>query len=301
MGWVMNRQYVVLRGGLGNQMSQYAFFLNMRENEALCPILCDLCRKREHGGFQLYHAFYAVDCEVVRNAFLYTICRILIAKKKMFLLVWLKKMLSVFGVSVVDEDYSYAYDKDVHRSRKGMVVYVGGWHNDKYFCDIDNKVRKAFSFRLESLSDYTYRLAEQIKKKESVAIHIRRGDYGYGVGLGMFGGVCTVKYYQNAISEMRTRVPQAVFYVFSDDFAWVKAHLGDIGFNVSGNRGRDSWQDMYLMSICKHNIISNSSFSWWGAWLNSNVNKVVLCPSKFIASEAQTDVYPDSWTKVSSL
>ena len=89
------------------------------------------------------------------------------------------------------------------------------------------------------------------------------------------------------------------FFVFSDDIEWVKNNLCLSNCEyVECNVGINSWQDMFLMSQCKHNIIANSSFSWWGAWLNRNTNKIVITPSRFINLEENSDIIPDTWIRI---
>ena len=111
--------------------------------------------------------------------------------------------------------------------------------------------------------------------------------------------ICTIEYYQKALTVICERVSQPSFFVFSNDIAWVKEHINiPNSIYVNFNSGSDSWQDMFLMSQCKHNIIANSSFSWWGAWLNRNTNKIVITPSRFINLEENSDIIPDTWIRI---
>ena len=114
-----------------------------------------------------------------------------------------------------------------------------------------------------------------------------------------YGGLCTVEYYENAIRYVRERYPQAVFYVFSDDLDWVRENIPSAGkmVFVDWNRGKDSWQDMFLMSKCHHNILANSSFSWWGAWLNTHPEKLVIAPERWANCPAP-DALPDGWVRI---
>jgi hypothetical protein len=96
---------------------------------------------------------------------------------------------------------------------------------------------------------------------------------------------------------MESKVENPHFFVFSNDLVWVKENIfiKNVTY-VDCNAGKNSWKDMYLMSLCQHNIIANSTFSWWGAWLNKNKNKIVISPKRFLNSDTTTDVYPDAWT-----
>ena len=113
------------------------------------------------------------------------------------------------------------------------------------------------------------------------------------------GSVCQLPYYQNAIAEMSRRVASPSYYIFSDDIAWVKENLPlQNAVYIDWNTDEDSWQDMMLMSHCKHHIICNSTFSWWGAWLNPNMDKTVIVPSRWFQHSEAPDIYPTGWIKV---
>jgi hypothetical protein len=112
--------------------------------------------------------------------------------------------------------------------------------------------------------------------------------------------LCNTNYYKNAIQYISDRVENPVFYIFSDDLAWCRETFSDTNcVYVEGNGGIKSSWDMYLMSCCDHNIIANSTFSWWGAWLNANEDKMVLCPDTWLPTGTYTDVVPDRWIKIS--
>lgn len=139
----------------------------------------------------------------------------------------------------------------------------------------------------------------RIIETNSVSIHIRRGDYLSEINQGLYGGICTEMYYAKAITYICNKIDQPSFFVFSNEIDWVKNNV-DIPnpTYIDFNNGADSWQDMFLMSQCKHNIIANSSFSWWGAWLNRNTNKIVITPSRFINLEEDSDIIPDAWIRI---
>jgi hypothetical protein len=116
-----------------------------------------------------------------------------------------------------------------------------------------------------------------------------------------FIGVCSLAYYQKAIEYIKSQVKTPVFYIFSDDIEWVKSNLllDKNTVFVGHNKGTESYNDMHLMSLCKHHIIANSSFSWWGAWLNASPNKIVVAPKKWFASnQNDQDLIPRSWVKL---
>jgi hypothetical protein len=124
------------------------------------------------------------------------------------------------------------------------------------------------------------KLMQEMEKCESVSMHIRRGDYLDAANVALFGNICTEKYYDTAVTFIKERFPGAVFYLFSDDVAYVREHYqGDEYRIVDWNRGEDSFYDMMLMSHCRHNICANSTFSFWGARLNRHPDKVMIRPS----------------------
>lgn len=107
--------------------------------------------------------------------------------------------------------------------------------------------------------------------------------------------------YARAVAEVLKRMPNARFYVFSDGMDWVKENL-DLPANtvyVTHNTGADSWQDMMLMSHCRHNVICNSTFSWWGAWLNAHSDKQIFCPDHWTANDLASVVVPKEWVQIS--
>jgi hypothetical protein len=163
--------------------------------------------------------------------------------------------------------------------------WKGYWQSYKYFHSSEKLIRSNFVFKnrkdIESTS-----IAKQIKSSESVSIHIRRGDYLTGKNSESFGGICTEAYYTKAIELLNAQVPNAHFYIFSDDKDWCLKQFDSDKFTVvEGFSGKDSWKDMFLMSLCKHSIIANSSFSWWGMYLGNQLNRVAVGPNKFLNDE----------------
>lgn len=135
----------------------------------------------------------------------------------------------------------------------------------RIFCE---KILEDYTFP-KKISTGSSRLQERIENTESVSIHIRRGDYLDAANYKIYGNICTVEYYQNAISRMCKLCESPEFYLFSNDPEWAKKIFGDTeGITiVEEDKERPDYEDMFLMSRCKHNIIANSSFSWWAAWL----------------------------------
>ena len=114
-----------------------------------------------------------------------------------------------------------------------------------------------------------------------------------------YGNICTLQYYKNAMQYMKKKVPDAKFYFFSNDSEWVRENLaGGDSVIVDCNHGKENYLDMYLMSQCSHNIIANSSFSWWGAWLNQNPDKIVISPKRWFSHLDASDAICEDWIRI---
>lgn len=269
---------IKLKGGLGNQMFQYAFYLALKGKH---PLTCYLFDNEEsrfcHNGIALDDAF---EIETAKKA------------------KWCRRVNRhlpslVRNACRVEQENALQYDAKYLNCNKPTVLFDGYWQSEKYFSPVADKVRDAFRFREESISEKNKELAESLRGLETVSVHIRRGDY---LQLTEYHGLCTESYYRDAMDYMRAHHPNATFVFFSDDIPWVKANImDDSAVYVDWNVEKDSWQDMYLMSQCKHNIIANSSFSWWGAWLNGNPDKSVVAPKQWFRVSPNYDILPNNW------
>lgn len=159
-------------------------------------------------------------------------------------------------------------------------MYIAGYFAcEKYYSDILPDLRSKIQFPPSNNPD-NERMAEAMRSCLSVSVHIRRGDYLKPENAAMFGNICTDAYYKRAIEKIKEMVPDAHFYLFSDDIPYVeKRYSGEEYTVVDINHGSDSFYDMWLMSLCKHNICANSTFSFWGARLNGNENKIMIRPT----------------------
>lgn len=185
---------------------------------------------------------------------------------------------------------------------KNPHVLCGYWQGEKYFFDYKDEIRNDFRLA-RPLDKKNLKFLNDIDKCNSVSIHIRRGDYVSDPKTIKIHGSCTLEYYKKAIEKIKKEVKRPVFFVFSDDPKWVRANFkfGSIRY-IDWNKGINSYKDMELMSHCKHNIIANSSFSWWGAWLNNNPHKIVIAPKKWFneieLQKEMKDLIPKKWIKL---
>ena len=176
---------------------------------------------------------------------------------------------------------------------------IGFFQSYKYFENCKDAIYQEFQFAENRLSEATKKMANLMHKSNSVSIHVRRGDYMNGYYYDMLGKVCDIGYYQRAIAEIKERVQNPQFFIFSDDKNYVAQNLLiENAIYVDFNSGINSWQDMYLMTQCNHHIIANSTFSWWGAWLDKHTNKVVVAPSRWFSFMGHDEIVPPEWIRV---
>lgn len=277
-------------GGLGNQMFQYALALKMQSLGTQVKI--DVTKYKDHHahqGFELERVF-SMHCPLADKA---EICKLGYVKAN-HLTEWIKQ--TPFCKKTIYNNESYTYDKQV---LKLDGYYIEGyWQSEQYFWDIRDKIREVYQFP-DFLTTQQQAVADEIKGCCSVSVHVRRGDY---LNYPYLQNICTIKYYQRAMTYFREKYAgQVQFYLFSNDFPWVKEHLQGVDCHmVEGNTGEESFRDMQLMSLCKHHIVANSSFSWWGAWLNGDPEKEVVAPERWVnhMAKEEVDIIPESWIKI---
>ncbi|MFD2872299.1 alpha-1,2-fucosyltransferase [Mucilaginibacter ximonensis] len=196
-----------------------------------------------------------------------------------------------------------SFDK-TFRVLPSSVYISGNWQSPKYFANISSDIRQEFTFKYFEFDPDFKLIADEISEKTSVAIHLRRGDYIPEKGSPQIYFICDKSYYFKAMSFIRERFPHAAFFVFSDDIKWSKDHFKFDHFDVNFvyNEKFTDWQEMFLMSKCKHNIMANSTFSWWAAWLNDNNNKVIIAPKNWFNIVPPgfnlNHLYPKEWIRM---
>jgi hypothetical protein len=199
-----------------------------------------------------------------------------------------------------EKERHFHFDPDVLSLPDGVCL-DGYWQSEFYFADSVDRVRKEFTFKKSPVGKNVEIIAE-MASCNAVSLHVRRGDYVTDPGANAIHGVCSVDYYYRAIDYISERVPNPVYFLFSDDPEWVRENLELRGpASVIDHNGLEAGcEDLRLMSQCKHHIIANSSFSWWGAWLNSNPNKIVVAPEGWFADGPRdtSDLIRASWVKL---
>ena len=285
-------QVVRINGGLGNQMFQYAFgeYLKIINQDDVYCDLTDYDHHKHHQGFELENVFSGVD---VRRLSDQELNKIRVNRDALVP----KAVSKLFRVQLRKpaEFCEYPASLVVQRSKSGAVIYYDGyWGRKEYIQTAADAIRKAFVFRYEP-EGKNRELLELIRSRgNTVSVHIRRGDYLQHENL---VSVCDREYYRKAIQFFLDRDPETTFIFFSDDIPWVKEQFSSAIKNavyVDWNTGTDSCRDMQMMSLCKNNIIANSTFSWWAAWLNENPEKQIVSP-KMWSSSSKTGNYFENW------
>lgn len=203
---------------------------------------------------------------------------------------------------IVREHGNFPYNKEFISKSKKNTYLRGLWQSELYFKEIDATIRKDFVFK-EPMEGKNLELAQWLSKVDNtVSLHVRRGEFAKDPGYSQSIGTCDMDYYERAINHMNEHVKDAKYIVFSDDIEWSRENLplGKDEIFVDYNMTSHHYRDMQLMSLCKHNIIANSTFSWWGAWLNANKDKIVIAPVKWFAGfdHDTKDLIPDQWIRL---
>lgn len=178
----------------------------------------------------------------------------------------------------------------------------GYWQSPRYFDDVAEVLRRELT-PASPLGDGARRLGERIRAVDAVSLHVRRGDYLASAAASRTHGVCSLRYYQDSVAAISERVSRPVFFVFTDSPRWVQEHLR-IPFETVqvADHGATGPEELWLMSLCRHHVIANSSFSWWGAWLDPRPDALVVAPGRWFETDAHdtSDLLPQGWLRVAS-
>ena len=249
---------IKIKGGLGNQLFQYAYgrklTLTDKQDVIFDISFFDKKSKDTHRLFLLNK--FNVDSSIKFNS-----------KKEYLITSILKKV-----ISKITGDY-------------------GLYQSENYFKQIENTLRQEFTLK-DALSATAQLYANQITQEQnSVSIHIRRGDYILNKETNSYHGTCEIDYYEKAIQHIESKIQSPTFFIFSDDIEWAKENLKIEGALYVSNPSLTECEELILMSKCKHNIIANSSFSWWGAWLNTNPEKINIGPLKWFNDSTRNEKF----------
>lgn len=185
----------------------------------------------------------------------------------------------------------------------GDGIYLKGyWQSERYFKSVEAVLRDDFAITTPPSPANAALLAE-LSSQPAISLHIRRGDYVQNARTHATHGTCTLDYYRRAVDLIAGKMPEKpVIYTFSDDPVWVRENLVlPHEMRVMDHNDSDhNYEDLRLMSACRHHIVANSSFSWWGAWLNPSVDKIVAAPARWFANPklSNADIVPPSWLRL---
>lgn len=283
---------VNLIGGLGNQMFQYAFGFAIAHDKGIGL-------KLDISGFENYPLRrYGLDCFSLSPNFLTESDKnfFKLKPRSLFEKVFFHKRSNSANFY---EEQHFHYDKRASLAPDN-TYYKGYWQSELYFSNWRSSLLLEFQLR-NPISSLALSYLKRIQSTYSVSLHIRRGDYLFDKKTNSVHWVCDLDYYRRAIQLLLSFYPYSTFVVFSDDILWCKRNLNFLKdpLFVEINRSASDYEELYLMSICKHNIIANSTFSWWGAWLNQNPEKKVIAPNKWFNDELidTSDLIPKSWIR----
>lgn len=288
---------IKIGGGLGNQIFYYAFYKKLKNlGYEVYVDISEMELYNLHNGYELEQIFRLDILKIPQEQ---KIKELTLIERKFLNRVYikLKKIIYILSKRVYIEKWGeISFPKN---NKKNKNIYcLGAFQSEKYFYDIRDIIRQELEFPIIK-DELNKKIEKEIRNSNSVSIHVRRGDYLKDKGL---GGLVPLKYYQNAIEYIKSKIDNPCFFVFSNDIEWCKQNLDlENCYYIDWNKGKESYRDMQLMSLCKHNIIPNSSFSWWGAWLNNNPDKIVIAPEKWFNDCVKMDysnVVPETWIKI---
>lgn len=283
--------YVAFSGGLGNQMFEYAFAKAL-ENEGY-QVRADLFAYR----------FRSLMPYVLQKTFPNVHIRTDFVKETKWNYLR-QRIIRDYGGYLKDEkigEYVDICDK-IDSDRHKVLRLEGYWQTEKYFQKIAASVRRDFRFCYDADSQLLM-LADRMERENSVSLHVRRCDYLNNPE--MYGNVGESDYYERALgqlcSRLQTQADGLNIYVFSDDIGFCRKRFAGYPcqfIEAKQFHSYQDWYDMALMCRCKHNIIANSSFSWWGAWLNENPDKLVIAPKVWLHGEETKNIWCEGWIRI---
>ena len=288
-----------LAGGLGNQLFQYAFALHLAKlNET--DLIIDTAFFDDYEWHEYSLGPFNISAKTqrigiapkwVKNKYLKEVFTLLNAEKFFF-----PKLFKL----LIDDNLGVFNPSKLSKFSNHNIYIQGYWSSEKYFLGIKETLLKEFSINIPP-SPANKALLLQMIETNSVSLHIRRGNYVNVDKVNKIHGTCSMEYYDQAIAYIAKKVKDPHFFVFSDDIQWAKDNLV-VPFPtmfVDCNDAAHDYEDLRLMQNCKHNITANSTFSWWGAWLNQNRGKIVIAPKKWFNSTkiATTDMIPQNWVR----
>lgn len=284
-------------GGLGNQMFQYAAGRRLAATHGTML-------KLDLSDFKHYNLHdYGLSAFGIKE-FIATPEEIQVLKEPESSS--LKKKLNKFLRRPSKLGRTHILEKQYHFDPEILAmhdsVYLDGyWQSEKYFLDIADIIKNEFTVTSPQ-TDKNMELARQLTSCESVSLHVRRGDYVADAKTNTIHGTCDLDYYARCIERLAKKIHHPCFFIFSDDPEWAERNL-KIPYPttfITHNGPERNYEDLRLMSQCRHHIIANSSFSWWGAWLGQHRDTIVYTPKRWFNSPSfnTKDLIPETWARI---
>ena len=277
---------IKIKGGLGNQLFQYALGRAVALHHK-SPLKLDLTIFKTYELHKYLLDQFAIQADMATEN---EISELKGGNNLLFSA--LRKARVVKRKSYFKEKRSSYFDASVFKNDD--VYFDGYWQNELYFSGIRELLLQEL-VSISSISDAGCGYLECINKSNSISLHVRRGNYLNLKNV----NVLDVEYYMKAVDYLRTGIENPTFFIFSDDLEWCKKSLGFLNNCIFVDRTKTEIDDLKLMSFCQHNIIANSSFSWWGAWLNQNSKKTVIAPKDWLLNDpGSSNVILSDWVKL---
>lgn len=284
---------IKLKGGLGNQLFQYALGRNISSSTNK-EVKFDLSWFKHFPQRQYKLDNFNTKVDVANFFETIGIKKFKRKDGRRFLILNLFKRHQ--SVHITEKEYNF--QPQIFQLNKNSYL-EGSWQSYKYFKDIKNTIREELTIK-EKTSEPFDKIMKKTKEVNSVSLHVRRGDYTTEKVQQVLK-LCSLNYYRKAISVIKEKINNPTFFIFSDDIEWVKKNLKTNSPTVFVSDYKiEDYEELLLMSMCKHNIIANSSFSWWGAWLNNNPHKIVIAPKKWFNDEniKTKDLISKDWVQL---
>ncbi len=273
-----------MSGGLGNQMFTYALYKELKSRgKAVC--IDDFTHYEEIGrNDNCLESIFPIQYEKGSRQEYNRL-----TDSSMDLFHRAKRKLAGRKELLYQEKDAISYEDGVFALEDAYLI--GYWQSQKYFFRVKDELRKDFSFEWSLLPESAETYKTRMNNGNSISLHIRRGDYLSSQFFHIYGNICTDEYYRKAMDYFRERFDNCTFYLFTNDLEYGRAMEGNDVIFVDCSDASHAYVDMALMSCCRYHIIANSSFSWWGAWLNQSPDKIVIAPSRWLNISKAQDVY----------
>ncbi len=291
---------VRIHGGLGNQLFQYA--LGRGVSSKLKTNLSLTWVPYEKDTWEYCLNYFNITSDDAKNSSLFGFVGMRKRQKKFNALYRLLKRIRlndiIFPFYFVEK--GFPFNSDLFSKNHSYIE--GFWQTEKYFKHIEDDIRAEITLK-NPLSSYSKNIMDEINNSNAISLHVRRGDYITRADAITFHGTCSPEYYKDAVGQIAKNISDPKFFLFSDDHEWVAENFKWLPFPFTcvKNPSEKNYEDLILMASCKHHIIANSSFSWWGAWLNPRKDKIVIAPKKWFLNAPKNDtrdLIPEEWVKI---